>query len=94
TQSGATARAVAAHRPQVPVLAAAASEAVARRLTLVWGVRPWVVKPYATIDEMVDSAGAAAKASGLARSGELVAVTGGVAINVSGSTDLIQVHRV
>jgi pyruvate kinase len=94
TSSGATARAVAAHRPQVPVLAAAASEEVARQLTLVWGVRPWVSKPYASIDEMIDFAAEAARDAGLAHAGDLIAVTGGVAINVSGSTDFIQVYRV
>lgn len=94
TQSGASARAVAAHRPQVPVLAAAASDVVARRMTLVWGVRPWVVKPYSTIDDMIEFAAEAARDSGLAEKGQLIAVTGGVAINVSGSTDFIQVYRV
>lgn len=94
TQTGSTARAVAAHRPRVPVLAASATEAVARRLTLVWGVRPWVVKPYSTIDEMIELAAAAAREAGLAETRDLIAVTGGVTINVSGSTDFIQVYRV
>jgi pyruvate kinase len=94
TQTGATARAVAAHRPQVPVLAAAVTSAVARQLTLVWGVRPWVVDAYGTIDEMIDNAAKAAHDAGLAQTGDLVAVTGGIAINVAGSTDFIQVYRV
>jgi pyruvate kinase len=94
TQTGATARAVAAHRPKVPVLAVTPDDVVARRLTLVWGIRPIAVGPYATIDEMIAVASAAARDSGLARSGELIAVTGGVAVHVTGSTNLIQVHRV
>jgi pyruvate kinase len=94
TQTGATARAVAAHRPQVPVLAATPNDVVARRLTLVWGVRPIVVGSYTTIDEMIVAAAAAARESGLARAGDLIAVTGGVAVNVTGSTNLVQVHRV
>jgi pyruvate kinase len=85
---------VAAHRPQVPVLAAAVTSAVARQLTLVWGVRPWVVDAYGTIDEMIDNAAKAAHDAGLAQTGDLVAVTGGIAINVAGSTDFIQVYRV
>jgi pyruvate kinase len=94
TQSGATARAVAAHRPAVPVLAAAPDARIARRLALVWGVQPTVIGPYETIDEMIHAAAEAARASGLARPGDLIAVTGGVAVHVAGSTDLIQVHRV
>jgi len=53
-----------------------------------------VVRPFSTIDDMIDFAAAAAREAGLATGGDLVAVTGGVAINVSGSTDFIQVYRV
>lgn len=94
TQSGATARAVAAHRPRVPVLAATPDDAIARRLALVWGVRPCVIGAYESIDEMIELAASAARDSGLAVSGQLVAVTGGVAVHVAGSTNFIQVHRV
>jgi pyruvate kinase len=94
TQSGATARAVAAQRPRVPVLAVTPDAAVARRLGVVWGVRAAVISTYDTIDEMIVAAADAARAAGIAQSGDLVAVTGGVAVNVAGSTDLIQVHRV
>jgi len=94
TQSGATARSVAAHRPRVGVLAAAPDEAVARQLALVWGVRPAVVAVYDTIDDMIEAAADAARSAGLAAPGDLIAVTGGVAVHVAGSTDLIQVHRV
>jgi pyruvate kinase len=78
----------------VPVLAAAPDARIARRLALVWGVQPTVIGPYETIDEMIHAAAEAARASGLARPGDLIAVTGGVAVHVAGSTDLIQVHRV
>ena len=94
TQSGATARAVAAHRPRVPVLAATPDEAIARQLSIVWGVRAAVIGSYMTIDEMIAAAARAARDSGVAEPGDLIAVTGGVAVHVSGSTNLIQVHRV
>jgi pyruvate kinase len=85
---------VAAHRPTVPVVAATPDAAVARRLALVWGVVPVVVGAYDSIDEMIVAAAAAARDAGVARKGDLVAVTGGVAVHVAGSTNLIQVHRV
>lgn len=94
TQSGATARAVAAHRPKVPVLAATPDAAIARRLALVWGVVPAVVGAYDTIDEMIEAAAGAARNAGLAAPGDLIAVTGGVAVHVAGSTNFVQVHRV
>lgn len=94
TQSGATARAVAAHRPRVPVLASTTDAAVARQLTLAWGVRPIVIGTYDSIDEMIEVAASAARESGLAAPGDLIAVTGGVAVHVAGSTNFVQVHRV
>ena len=94
TQSGATARAVAAHRPDVPIVAATPDDIVARRLALVWGVVPVVVAAYDTIDEMIVAAADAVVAAGLATPGELIAVTGGVAVHTPGSTNLVQVHRV
>lgn len=94
TQSGATARAIAAQRPRVPIVAITPDERIARQLALVWDVRPAVVAAYSTIDEMIAAAAQTVRAAGLAKPGDLVAVTGGVAVHVAGSTNLIQVHRV
>lgn len=94
TQSGATARSVAAHRPRVPILAATPDESVARRLAAVWGVQPAVIDSYETTDELVRAAIKAAVASGITAPGERVAVTGGAAMHVAGSTDFVQVSTV
>jgi pyruvate kinase len=94
TQSGATARAVAAHRPRTPVVAATPQPVVARRLALVWGVTPLVVPQHDSIDEMLDQATVAVREAGLAAPGALVALTAGVAVGVAGSTNLLQVTRV
>jgi len=91
TQTGATALSVAAHRPRVPVLAGTPDEAVARSLALVWGIRPVVIDSYRTTDELVSAAIEAATASGLVAAGGQVAVTGGAAMHVAGSTDFVQV---
>jgi pyruvate kinase len=40
TTSGRAARLVARHRPRIPIVALAASDAVRRQLALVWGVQP------------------------------------------------------
>jgi len=94
TQSGATARTVAAHRPRTPILAVTPDAAVARRLSLVWGVVPLVVPQHGTIDEMLTSAVGAVRDAGYALPGQLIALTGGVAVGVPGTTNLLQVVRV
>ena len=94
TQSGATARSVAARRPLAPILAATPDAAVARSLAGVCGVQPIVIDAYDTTDELVSAAVRAAVLSGVASAGEMVAVTGGVAVHVAGSTDFVQVCTV
>jgi pyruvate kinase len=94
TRTGATARVVARLRPRVPVIAATPDDVVARRLSLVWGVHPVIVQSAGNIEETLGQAVHAAKAVGRVKTGDLVALTAGVAVNVPGSTNLVQVDRV
>jgi len=93
TESGATARFVAAHRPDTPIVAVTPTAAVARQLALVWGVTPVVSSEPAGMDELIEIASAAALDAGYA-SGSLIAITAGVAVNRPGTTDLIHVRRI
>lgn len=94
TQSGATARAVAAHRTRSTIVALTPEPAVQRQLTLVWGVVPLEVERPESIDDMIRISMEAAVGAGLVESGDLVALTAGVAVNVPGSTNLVQVRRI
>ncbi len=93
TQSGATARSVAAHRPRTPIIAVTPDAVVARRLALVWGVVSLVGPQHSSIDEMLTYAVGAVRDAGYALPGQLVALTGGVAVGVPGTTNLLQVTR-
>ena len=84
---------MAAHRPDVPILALTPSPEVGRQLALVWGVIPHVVPRADGVEAMADLALQVARASGAARAGDLVAVTAGVDANRTGSTDMLQVRR-
>jgi pyruvate kinase len=94
TQSGATARSVAKYRPAAPIVAITPSVEIARRLRVVWGVVPLLVRPSTSIEDMIALAVDAARENRLADPGDLVAITAGVAVNMPGSTNLIQVHTV
>jgi pyruvate kinase len=67
---------------------------VARQLTLLWGTVPFLIRPVASSDQMVEEALRAAVESGLAREGDTVVVTFGVPVGVSGTTNLLQVHTI
>jgi len=94
TESGATARAVASHRPRVPVVAVTPLPQTARRLAAVWGVAPVLVQMPQDTDEMLESVLHAVRESGLARPGERVAITAGRASRVPGATDFLVVREI
>jgi len=94
TRSGATARAVAAHRPPEPIIAVTSEAETACRLSLVWGVTALVIPAERTAEATFDKALEAAADAGLVHRGDLVALTAGVSVGTSGGTDLIRVITV
>ncbi|RKD33412.1 pyruvate kinase [Thermohalobacter berrensis] len=94
TSSGYTAKAVSKFRPESPIVAATASEKVARRLALVWGVYPVITEQSGSTDEVIDISVKKALEKGLINNGDLVVITAGVPVGVSGTTNLIKVHIV
>ncbi|NJM57071.1 MAG: pyruvate kinase [Synechococcales cyanobacterium RU_4_20] len=94
TKSGATARNVSKFRPTVPILAVTPQVDVARRLQLVWGVRPLLVLDLPSTNQTFQAAIAVAQEKDLLQGGDLVVTTAGTLKGVSGSTDLIKVEFV
>ena len=91
TKSGATAHNVSKFRPATPVLAITSEADVARRLQLVWGVIPLLIKSKDTTTETFTEALDIAKEMEILKTGDLVVETAGTLTGVSGSTDLIKV---
>lgn len=94
TQSGFTARMISKYKPKARIIAVTPREAVARALALTWGVYPVLCHPTTTTDEMFDAAVAASLHSGQVQNGDLVLITAGVPVGVSGTTNLLRVHTV
>jgi pyruvate kinase len=94
TKSGFSARIVASHRPNVPILVLTDQERTYRQLALVWGVIPCLVPHCHTYESMVKLALDAVRARELARSGDRVVVTAGVPFDVPGTTNLMKVETV
>lgn len=91
TQSGFTARMVSKYRPACPIISCTTTESACRQLNLSWGVTPIVIGMEQNADVLFEKAVDAAEASGLVRQGELVVITAGVPLGVSGTTNLIKV---
>ncbi|ACB84146.1 pyruvate kinase [Natranaerobius thermophilus] len=94
TQSGYTARMVAKYKPKAPIVAVTPIEKVARRLSLSWGVYPITCDPSETTDEMFQEAIQTALITQYISEGDLIVITAGIPVGVSGTTNLIRVHTV
>ena len=92
TSSGYTAKMVSRFRPQAPIIAATSNEAVMRRLALTWGVCPIKSALAGNTDEVIEKSIEASIEAGYVKNGELVVITAGVPVGVSGTTNLIKVH--
>lgn len=94
TKSGATARNVSKFRPYTPILAVTPHVDVARRLQLVWGVKPLIVLDSQSTDEVFETAINLAQEKNLLAGGDLVVMTAGTLPGVSGSTNFLKVDLV
>ncbi len=94
TQSGSTARRVSKYHPRVPILAITPNSIINGRLLLHWGVYPFQVYSATSVDELFATAAKLAKETGLAKSGDLIVITGGVPIGLTGSTNLLKVEKI
>ncbi|MGI6030896.1 MAG: pyruvate kinase [Eubacteriales bacterium] len=94
TNSGHTARMVCKYRPNCPIIATTAYEKVYHQMSLLWGVTPFRSELQSTTDELFDSAVRAAEKSGMVESGDLVVITAGVPVGISGTTNILKVQIV
>ena len=92
TSSGHTARMVSKCRPKCPIIATTNDEKVMRRLALTWGVYPVKAEVAGNTDEVIENSIETSKNAGYINNGELVVITAGVPVGISGTTNLIKVH--
>lgn len=94
TSSGASARALAIHRPTAPVVALAHSENTARQLALEWGVVPSVIPVISSLDDMINHCVDRARELLSIPRGAPVVLTSGTRVDAPGSTSLIALRHV
>lgn len=94
TSSGYTSKAISKFRPKAPIIAATTTEKVMRKLSLVWGVYPVLSLKSDVTDEVIDRSIHSAMEKGFIKEGDLIIITAGIPVGVSGTTNLIKVHTV
>lgn len=94
TKSGFTARMISKYRPSCPIIAAATEERIARQLSMSWGVIPVMAESKETSDELFDHALELARDTGIVSNGDVVIITGGMPLGISGTTNIVKVEIV
>ena len=94
TRTGTTARRISRYRPRMPIVAITTSKLVYGRLLLSWGVQVSLVPDSASVDELFTTSARLCKDLGLARAGDLIVITGGIPIGVTGTTNLLKVEKI
>ena len=94
TNTGSTARALSKFRPLTKILAITPSERTRRRLALSWGVESILVPQYENTDELINSSLEVAVEKGNLNEGDLVVMTAGVPVGLTGATNLIKVQTI
>ncbi|QAT49627.1 pyruvate kinase [Caproiciproducens sp. NJN-50] len=94
TKTGRTARMISKYRPSHPIISGTTEPTVLRQMSLSWGVVPILVDEKDNTDELFDHVINTARKRGLVRDGDLVVITAGVPLGVSGTTNLLKVQLV
>lgn len=94
TKSGSTARILSRYRPACVIVGCTTEEHVWRQLALSWGTVPLMIAEESNTDDLFEHAVDAAVRNGLVHDGELVVLTAGVPLGISGTTNLMKVQVV
>ena len=94
TQSGHTSKMISRYRPSCRIIASTPSKKVYNQLALSWGVFPVLTPEAKSTDEIFDSVVKRAVDEKMIHDGDLVVITGGMPLGISGTTNMIKIHIV
>ena len=94
SKTGRTARMISKYRPEYPIISGTTDPTVLRQMNLSWGVVPILVEEKDTTDELFNHVVETARRRGLVRDGDLVVITAGLPLGVSGTTNMLKVQLV
>jgi len=94
TKTGVTARLISKYRPESPIISCTTCETVCRQMNLSWGVTPIVIDEKTNSDELFEHALERSKEENLIEKDDVVVITAGVPLGISGTTNLMKVEVV
>ena len=94
SKSGGTARMVSKFRPSVPIIGATLTMKVYRQLSMSWGVYPMIIDEKEDVEDLFNHVIERCKGSNILKKDDLVVMTAGVPLGISGKTNMIRVKEV
>lgn len=94
TKSGQTARILSKYRPDCPIIGLTTEEITCRQMNMSWGVYPGLIEEMDNTDDLIRRAIEVAVEKGYLKEGDLVVITAGVPLGMSGTTNLLKVEKV
>jgi pyruvate kinase len=91
TRTGQTARLIAKYRPPQPIVAVTPERQTLRSLMLVWGVQPFLLQEFTSIDLLTKAAMDIAHKQGIVMSGDKVVIVGGTPSASPGETHFVRI---
>ena len=93
TKGGTTARTLSRFRPNCPIIALTPDETTCHQLNLSWGIKSGVIEEKNNTDDLIRHAIEVSLSKGYLNKGDLVVITAGVPLGMSGTTNLLKVER-
>jgi pyruvate kinase len=94
SETGLSARIMAASRPKIPMMVFTPNAAIRNQLAVVWGVETFLVPPASHTDQMVEQIDAELLAGDRAQAGQLCVLIAGVPPGIAGTTNSMRVHTI
>lgn len=94
TKGGGTAKTLSKFRPTCPIIACTTSDIALRQLNMSWGVIPVKAEEMSDSDALFEHAVKRSMEEKLLTNGDLVVITAGLPLGISGTTNLMKVHIV
>lgn len=92
--SGETGRLISQVRPNLPVLVATSTSIVWRQLNLSWGVKPFIMLPCQSIEELVERAINYIKQNKIAKKSDKMIIVAGEPVGQAGNVNLVEVREI
>lgn len=93
TKSGSTAKIISKHRPSSMIVGCTTSQKVWRQINMSWGVVPVLCEEKYNSDELFEHAVEVTRKNNLITEGDIVVITAGIPLGISGTTNMLKVDK-